>query len=151
VNTIINKLVTALYVLLKKQFFDSRRERTFGCYTVPLSALVEQKVQEVEIAVEKVNEEFSTRMGLLVPQVRHKIFFEGGAKPGIYWKKNTWNEWRRMSNSKRTHKTSYLTSKPNSYSEEQKNLLVEFEFIVVELRVRLAKLVALRNAISEFE
>ena len=56
-----------------------------------------------------------------------------------------------MSNSKRTHKTSYLTSKPNSYSEEQKNLLVEFEFIVVELRVRLAKLVALRNAISEFE
>ncbi len=150
-NTVINKLVTALYFWLKEQFFDSRRELAFWSYTVPLSALVEQQIQEVEVAVEKVNEEFSIKMGLLMPQVRHKIFFEGGAKPGVYWKKNTWNEWRRMSISKRTHKTSYLTSKPNAYSEEQKNLLVEFESVVVELRVRLAKLVALRNALSEFE
>ncbi len=150
-NTIINKLVTALYIWLKKQFFDSTRELDFRSFTVPLSVLVEQQIQEIEVAAEKVNEEFSIKMGLLMPRIRHKIIFEGGAKPGVYWKKNSWNEWNRMSISKRTLKTSYLTSKPNAYSEEQINLLVEFESVVVELRVRLAKLVALRNALSEFE
>lgn len=140
----------ALLNLMKKTI-DSHQQENFGDYAAPLAIFVEQEIQQIAVAVNKINSEFSLKMKSLKPRVSHEIVFADGVKPGFYWKKHAWNGWRRMAVSPLAHKTSYIFTQSSADSDEQKKLMVEFEVLVVELRIRLVKLVALRKALSAFD
>ena len=148
-NKMLRKLVTFINCLAQS-FTDCRRQKNFGDCVAALTVLVEQEIHEVAVAVEQVNDSFAIKMKLLTPQVHHKIVFWDQTKTGVYWLKQSSKGWMVMGITARTRYTSYLTQSP-LHSEVQKALLVETDAIVVDLRVRLDKLVALRKALSEFQ
>lgn len=114
-----------------------------------LVAVVDEKIQEIRSGVALLNEEFQFQLKSKELLSVYKFAFEDKLKPGPYWKKKDHGRWTRMAVSSCTHKTRGLVV--GKYQpEDLKTLLIKYDLLLVDFRVDLLRLRALKKALLAF-
>lgn len=112
-------------------------------------AIIDEKIQEIRSGVALLNEEFQFQLKSKELLSVYKFAFEDKLKPGPYWKKKDHGRWTRMAVSSCTNKTRGLVV--GKYQpEDLKILLIKYDLLLVDFRVDLLRLRALKESLLAF-
>lgn len=123
--------------------------KTFSAITAGFQVQVEILIQGVKKEVEELGACFRGEVKAKNLWLSHQLVFVEKRVPQVVWVRIRWGGGRPVPVSTTTFKSNRLFQ-CQYINGELKDLLMRYEALVVEVRVRLAKLIALRNALSAF-
>ena len=121
--------------------------KTFSASAADLQMQVEMQIQGLKNAVEELNERFRAEVLAKQLWVSHRLVFVEKRDPEVVWFRNGWGGGRPVRVSAATFKSNHLFH-CQYIKSELKDVLTSYEALVVGVRVRLSRLIQLRNALS---